>query len=772
MKKLALITAFTITLLGQAFAQTPTPNPSKDDDVVKISTDLIQIDVVVTDKKGNIINDLRPEDFEVYENDELVKIAGATLVGAKSNIGDVAISTESSMILGGQKLPPKPSQVRRTVAIVIDDSRLSLIGVTNLKKALTKFVNEQVGSDDLIAIIKTSGSVGILQQFTTDKTRLLSSIEKIQWNPITSIGTSAFAPIEVTFSEMISSNIGATLSTLSEASRKEGGGDEDKPSDFLNQSNETISPVLENSVTTRGDVQKITDNFRSENLASGTFRVLNRTIREMDNLPGRKSIIFAVEGIDNVLQGEFTTTQTGMPAAANQNVVDPFVIKRLSPEAQKLLKSTIELANRSAISIYPLDPRGVAVTSRTAEDSTRGGMFNSKTNEQVDLATREKQDSFTRSLATMKVLAAETGGKAFVNDNSISDGLSEMLNSQKGYYLLAYQPDSDTFDAEKRRFNKLTVKVKRPDVRVTYRSGFFNIADDPRRKKDLSYDKLFVERLLSPYRYDDINLRMASVFAGGEKSFSTIRSFLDIKPSDLMFIEQNGKKIAKFDLIAMAFNENGIPIARMGRSFSISVDANQLDKLLKTGIPYNLSFNTRETGIHTVKAAIRDVNSKRVGTIFQEIKIPDFNKQNLSVSGLLMQNLTVDEWKALQDGSVQKVKFDSTQKTQNDTAYRRFPKGTILNYSYVVYATTDGKSPTPLTLMGTTILLKDGKEIFKDSPESIQIPSAQGLQKISKQGAFMLGTEMLPGTYTLQVNVAPMGSNNLEIQTLGFEIVN
>ncbi len=63
---LSLAIFFASTL---AFSQTPSATPPKnDDDVVKISTTLIQLDVIVTDKKGNQVTDLKPEDFKIYEN--------------------------------------------------------------------------------------------------------------------------------------------------------------------------------------------------------------------------------------------------------------------------------------------------------------------------------------------------------------------------------------------------------------------------------------------------------------------------------------------------------------------------------------------------------------------------------------------------------------------------------------------------------------------------------------------------------------------------------
>ncbi len=70
MKKIIASLGFVFLCALTNFSQTstPTPKPAEDDDVVKISTTLIQIDVTVTDKDGKVVKDLKPEDFEIYEN--------------------------------------------------------------------------------------------------------------------------------------------------------------------------------------------------------------------------------------------------------------------------------------------------------------------------------------------------------------------------------------------------------------------------------------------------------------------------------------------------------------------------------------------------------------------------------------------------------------------------------------------------------------------------------------------------------------------------------
>lgn len=716
-----LFIAFCLTTI---FSQTPTPTPP--DDVVKIETSLIQIDVVVTDKNGNEVTNLKPEDFEVYENDQLVRISNFSYTSIKKGDG-----ASTANLLAGENVPPKVGEIRRTVAIVVDDLLLAKNNVNYIKKSLTKFISEQVQPNDLVAIIKTSGSIGILQQFTTDKNKLLRAIENIEWKPLTSVGTSPFPPIEITFSEQIASNII--------------GGIQENPMDREAQE---VNNSLKTNIEARTDISKVANNFRNEQLISGTLNVLLKTIEVMKQLAGRKSIVFVVEGLNNI-----TGTEAGSLDSSGQN-------KFVSFENKELLRKVSEAANRSAISIYPLDPRGVQSVALTAEANTRDGMMGSMNGAQIDQKVSTQREAIARSQDALKILAQETGGKAFINTNDLDKGFNEMLNSQNGYYLLAYQPDSDTFDANNRRFNKLTVKVKRSNLNVTYRSGFFNVAENSNRNN--SNDAVFVQRLLSPYRYDEVNLNVASIFAGSENNISTLRSFINVKPSDLQFVEtSDGKKKASFDLIALAFDENGIPIARVGRSFSVTVKPDEYVKLLKTGLACNLSFATKEVGLHQVKVAVRDNNSKKIGTISQSVNVPNVKENEMALSGILLENFTPDQWKALQSNTLK----SSMSKMQQDTATRQFKKGTVLTFNYVVYVFPQMKNIKLANLNAQMILWKDGKEVFRGAPEKINLTEKFAIQRQTQRGAFMLGTDMNAGNYTLQIAVGE------QKQTINFELV-
>lgn len=175
--------------------QTPTPTPV-DNDVVKISTSIIRIDVTVSDSKGKSIPDLRQDEFEVYENGIKRKITGITYVS--SGVRQPALKpvpTEKDAI-APPAIPLKNDQIRRTFALVVDDLTLSFESAYQTRRALKKFVDEQMQDGDLVAIIRTGAGIGALQQFTSDKRILYAAIEKVKWNALGNGGVSAFAPLQ------------------------------------------------------------------------------------------------------------------------------------------------------------------------------------------------------------------------------------------------------------------------------------------------------------------------------------------------------------------------------------------------------------------------------------------------------------------------------------------------------------------------------------------------------------------------------------------------
>jgi VWFA-related protein len=235
-----------LSCLGQNVP--PPQNPSaSDDEVVKISTTVIQVDTTVTDKNGKIISDLKAEDFEVFENNEKRAITFFSFVPVGSATPGKLRRENATAGLPTAAL--KPEQVRRTIALIVDDLTLDIYDLPLLRRSMRKFVAEQMRDGDLVAIARTGGSIGILEQFTSDRRQLYAAIEKIKWNPLAK-------KISASMSGAVGGHDGIGLH----------------------------------------DPDQEGDNHRASVLAAQMINSLQLLVASMKRLPGRKSAIMFTEG--------------------------------------------------------------------------------------------------------------------------------------------------------------------------------------------------------------------------------------------------------------------------------------------------------------------------------------------------------------------------------------------------------------------------------------------------------------------------------------------
>ena len=171
------------------------PVRPSEEDVVRITTNLVQVDSVVTDGKGKPVTDLRADEVQILEDGKPQQITNFSYIAL-----DAPVVTKSTPppAKNGVPAPPvrvRPDQVRRTIALVVDDLGLSFESAYYVRQALKKFLDQQMQPNDLVAIIRTGGGIGALQQFTTDKRQLYAAVEKVKWNPLGRGGVSTFTPI-------------------------------------------------------------------------------------------------------------------------------------------------------------------------------------------------------------------------------------------------------------------------------------------------------------------------------------------------------------------------------------------------------------------------------------------------------------------------------------------------------------------------------------------------------------------------------------------------
>ncbi|NNE98929.1 MAG: VWA domain-containing protein [Pyrinomonadaceae bacterium] len=682
-----LILLFAANLFSQTPEPTPTPTPADDEDIVKISTTLIQVDATVTDKRGRIVSDLKAEDFEVFENGEKQEITNFSFI---SVVKDLNQKTKKKTDRGRTVPVPYPAavmtgQIRRTIALVVDDLTLSSGSMAAVRKGLRKFVNEKMLPGDFVAIIKTGGGSGALQQFTSDKDKLNSVIDQLRWNPGGLGGVGTFEPI---------------------------GG------------------LIEHNIPGREDV------------ISKMFLSVKNIIRSMKSVPGRKSLMLLSDGFSLTVSPSLEL-ETDL-----RNEDDSTTTRELS-----IAKELVKLANRSSVVIYTMDARGVQYTGITAADNTlaipnRRGRP-AALNPRFRSTIRNRQAILDRNRAGLKFVAEETGGFSIQNNNDISNGIEKVVQDQS-YYLIAYEPGEESFDPETRRFNKLQIKVKRKGLKVRYRSGFFGISESDENKTALNNgESEIVAAIKLPYARNDIDLNLNALFAIDSLAKISVRSFLHIDANDLKFVDEPGeKKVANIEILSVSFDASGAIEDQFSKSHKIIVSPAKYQEIKRDGLIYFFVFPIEKGGGREMRVALRDQVSGKTGTASRFIKIPMPNEKRLALSGIVVENLTLAEWKARQSENTQPAN-ESTPLLDN--ALRRFQSGSVLTYGFEAYHVKTDKEDKS-QLFSRTKLFRNGEVIYegKDAPVALENKSAE---ISSALGALNLPAEFTPGSYVLQIIV-------------------
>lgn len=732
MKKTFLIAALICQLALPGFAQQSDPqkqksNPptepqqparSSDDDVVKITTNLVQVDPVITDKNGKVVSDLRLDEVEILEDGKLQKITHFSFVALDSGNQPANAVAKQSTDKNAAPVPPvrlRPEDVRRTIAVVVDDLGLSSESMYFTRQAVKKFIDQQMEPGDLVAIIRTGAGIGALQQFTSDKRQLYAALERVKFNP-TSRAAGAFA-----------SATPDPLAIAGTAMSEANGVDRDRSDDI--------------------------DALREDLFAVGTLGAVNYVIRGLRDLPGRKSVVLISGGI---------TLFRFDGRAQNYRV-------------QNALERLIDLANRASVVIYTLDARGLETLNFSAADAhispqalggflsgLRGASFNSQ--------------------GGLKELAEATGGIATFNSNDLAGGIRRALDDQRGYYLIGYRPDDLTFEpvGGRRLFHRISVRVKRPGkFSVRMRKGFFGVPEEEGIPASKTPRDLLLAALTSPFGSAGVNLRLTSLFFNDSKRGSSLRSLLYIKASDLTFTEQpDGWHQSVIDLIAMTFGDNGIVVDQLSHTHTLRLRGEAYESALKQGVTYSINVPIKKPGAYQLRTALRDVVSNRVGSASQFVEVPDINKKRLLLSGMISRGVEPKayEQRASSDANDSHNADEKLEGADplSSAALRQFKSGLVIEYGLAIYNAQLDKATGKPRLLTQVRLFRNGQPVFAGKELPFDASSQPDLKRLTANGAVQLGSQMEPGEYVLQVVVTDLirkDKYRIASQWIDFEVV-
>ena len=581
MKRIIALILSHAFIFSAAFSQTGNPQkPSQEsEDVIRITTALVQTDVVVTDKNDQVVPDLKLDDFELYENGKKQSIKFMEYVSVDS--GRRAEGNRPTGVSPGDTASELAARdLKRVFAFVVDDLTVPSSDLVYVRQALTDFVDNQMQEGDLVAIIRTVSGKGLLQQFTADRQLLRRAIAQLN------VVTNPFQAFN---------NPSVETAVNPQPSRADG---------TVNTQDLEVQDV--------GGAQDETNRLFRGLI---TLQTTNYIIDSLKQIPGRKSLVLISGGIPI-----FETTSTGTAYSSVSYFLNQLtdnavragvVISTLDPRGLKAspgVASFVDTPARSALGVGGPDPN--FITGGTALSPLLAGG-----NEHLSLNT----------------LSSATGGVSIANVNDLKNGLGKIVNRSRGYYLLAYTPE-DKFD---NKFRKFQIKVKRDGLRVYNHSGYL-AKEDRSTNVPETKERSILEAAKSPLAQRDVDLAANIGYRLTADNKATVDINLLIEGKKLSFTQSaDGKQQVSFDVAGFLYDQYGKLRGGFSETVNTSLSPENYQKALKEGLTYAATTEL-PAGYFQFRAAVREAGTGKIGTISRYLEIPNLGNGKLAMSTLYL----------------------------------------------------------------------------------------------------------------------------------------
>jgi VWFA-related protein len=480
-------------------------------------------------------------------------------------------------------------------------------------------------------------------------------------------------------------------------------------------------------------------------MAGASLASIQYVVTGLHDLPGRKAVILFSENLKLFSRG------MDYDVALQQ-------ARRLE-----------DAANRSGVVIYSVDPRGLQTTSLTAADDT-----SKMSRKQLNHLPMARATQIFNSRDGMVMLANDTGGIFFHDNNDIAGQLRKAVADTEGYYLLGYHPDPSTFDPKTGlpKFHKVEVKLTRAGLHVRSRSGFFGKSDSYAENKPVGRQAEMAKALQSPFGENQIHVRLTTLFEQSPTAGSFVDAMLFVDAKDLKFTDQpDGWHKAVVDVEAVTFGEDGQAVDSSGKSFTLQYKDAAYRNALKNGIVYDMQQPVKKPGAYQMRVALRDSDTEELGSASEFIQIPDVSKGKLVLSSLVLHPYMPAPDAAHPDAAHPQAAQAADGKVGGSPAMRVFSPGQDIIYGYQILNPQADSNQKP-EIETYSRVFRDGTEIFTGKPQAMNTDVQTDLKKLVTGSVLKLGSNMQPGDYVLQVVVTDKVAKTTATQWSDFEVKN
>jgi VWFA-related protein len=559
-KALIVLVAVGVTA-SLVWSQTPqTPPNSPVPPTIRITTHMVLVDVVVTDKQGKAIPNLHPEDFVLEENGKAQKIA--------------SLSTPAERLPAAAVLPPgiysNRPQYRSPggpiTLMLLDALNTEFTDQAYARSQMLAFVRDNFKPSDRMAVFTLTGSLNVLQDFTSDPQILYTALQRYKAQPQT------FQKADQA-STSLSNNPTATTVVSS-----------------LDASTAPLDDAVGAARSALGSFDGAALSYAKDQRAAITLSALNSLARILGGLPGRKNLIWVAGDLRDIsfipedrtmTQDEREEAQSGINTRrVGQHAAGIAAETFRTAHAQEFRETAARLAS-AQVAVYPVDARGL--TMSTDSDSQE----------------------------TMREMARETGGRAYVNQNEIKVGVERAFADESAAYTIGYYPENKKYDG---KYRSIKVRVKSGGVEIQHRRGYYAI--DPTQLKGYNPQQEVASAL-----GDIVPATMVSFMAQVKPpSANSVPGKLGVTflvdATTLSAEDAAGGKHLNAVFYATIFSPSGQRIADTSQKVDQTFDANTYQQILQKGMVLHMDINPQPGQL---RLAVQDARTGLVGTVIAPV---------------------------------------------------------------------------------------------------------------------------------------------------------
>ncbi len=696
------------------------------DDVIRITTELVQTGVIVVDKQGKFVEGLKPEQF-------LLKVDGQPMTPSFVEHVIAGTAREQKVETSGANSPAtptasSPSYRGRTIIFFIDDLHLSADSVQRTRKGILEFVENEMSIEDQVAVASPSGQIGFLERLSDVKGVVRAAVNRLNHKPYSvrdheQIPMSEFQALRIEEGDTAASDYFVTEMMKANNFKVPGGlgpptgGPTGRPIEQKSNMSGMTPEAARRVVKDRASFLL----RQSESVTTGTLSSLESLMRSVSQSPGRKLVFLISDGF--------------------------FMNDRSTGMGEKIHRIA-DAAVRGGVIVYSLDARGLISMIDAGSNRT----------DPLGQLSRANVGEFAASQAGLNALADNTGGKLFTN-TPITSALDQALRETSNYYLVAWRPNTEA--QKSANFKRIEVSiVGRPELTVRLPRGFFAVepkTDDKRNEtaeaanaNSKPVETALISALAAPTARTGLPTKLAVSFIDVPGSGPVMTAATQMA-TDVLGYGADGKQPAAIDLAGVVLNDLG----KQAGGFKTRINVNPLSATATVQNP-TVQYSHKlplKPGIYQVRVAARDDKSGRVGSAAQWIEIPDLSSKKLTLSSLLV------------GGEFIGASRDAAQEQMVFSVDRRFAQGSQMTFLTMIY--NAGTAPR---LDSQIEILRGGQRIIASPVRPIAIDDKTDLARIPYGASVALRT-LPPGRYVLRVIVNDRNANTSAVNQVLFEIV-